>query len=174
MAKTPDFSTWMTKQQAAEILAVSTKQIERWANDKRLQCGKWKRPEGGPAIVVYHPADIERIAQDRNPGVEPFVLPAAAASPKPTNGAHALAVRQPSGEQFIEALAAAVSSMSQTSKTPSARLWLTLEEAADYSGLPAAAIVHFIESKALKALNVGRRRGGQWRIRRLDLDQFAG
>ena len=91
-----------------------------------------------------------------------------------TNGNHALAVRQPSGEQFLEALAAAVSGMSQTSQTTSARLWLTLEEAVDYSGLPAAIIVHFIASKTLKAMNVGRRRGGQWRIRRLDLDQFAG
>ena len=37
MADTPDYSTWATKQQAADALAVSTKQIERWANAKRLQ-----------------------------------------------------------------------------------------------------------------------------------------
>jgi hypothetical protein len=57
---------------------------------------------------------------------------------------------------------------------PSARLWLTLEQAADYSGLPAAVLLNFIALKKLNTLNVGRRRGGQWRIRRLDLDQFAG
>jgi hypothetical protein len=57
---------------------------------------------------------------------------------------------------------------------PSARLWLTLNEAADYSGLPAAVLLNFITLKKIQVLNVGRRRGGQWRIRRLDLDQFAG
>ena len=157
----------MTKQQAAYCLAVSTKQIERWTREKRLQAKKWKRPEGGPAIAVYHPDDVERIAHDRNPDAEPFLLPAAE---KPTNGTHAIAVRQPSAEQFLQALSAAISGMSQTSQTGPARLWLTLREAADYSGLPAATLLEFLLSGRLPALDVGRRRrGGRWRIRQVDL-----
>src|SRR5215831_1185068 len=44
---------WITKQQAAECLGVSTKQIERLVADKKLECVKWTRPEGGPAISIY-------------------------------------------------------------------------------------------------------------------------
>ena len=46
----PDYSTWLTKQQAADAIGVSTKQIERWTQEKRLQVAKWKRPEGGPRL----------------------------------------------------------------------------------------------------------------------------
>ncbi len=155
---------------------MSTKQIERWANDKRLQCGKWKRPEGGPAIVVYHPADIERIAQDRNSGVEPFVLPAAAAGPQPTNGGHALAVRQPSGEQFLQALAAAVSGMSQTSQTHqpvrlAERIYLTIGEAVDYTGLGSAYLRRQIAVGNLERVKGGGPHGADV-LRRKDLDKL--
>jgi hypothetical protein len=142
MPKTPDYSTWLTKQQAADALAMSTKQIERWAQDKRLQCAKWKRPGGGPAIVVYHPADIERIARDRNPDAEPFVLPAAAAAEKPAvNGSHAIALRQQSPAEVLQAFAAAFRDASQTSQTGvgsvrlAERLYLTIGEASEYTGL---------------------------------------
>lgn len=57
---------------------------------------------------------------------------------------------------------------------PSARLWLTISESAAYSGLPAAVIVDFIGKGKLTAMDVGRRRGGRWRIRRMDLESFAG
>ena len=163
----------MTKQQAADTLAVSTKQIERWANDKRLQCGKWKRPEGGPVIVVYHPADIERIAQDRNPGLEPFVLPAAAAGPKPTNGA--VAVRPPA-EQFLEALAAAVSGMSQTSQTHQAvrlaeRIYLTIGEAVEYTGLGAGYLRRQVTVGNLDLVKGAGPHGADV-LRRKDLDKL--
>jgi excisionase family DNA binding protein len=140
MPKRHDYSTWLTKQQAAETIGVSTKQIERWAQDNRLQAARWKRPEGGPAIVVYHPGDVERIARERNPDAEPFVLPAAADEKPATNGMQAIAVRQTSAEQFLQALAAAAASVSQTSETRlgvrlAERLYLTIGEAAEYTGL---------------------------------------
>jgi excisionase family DNA binding protein len=154
MSNTPDYSTWMTKQQAADSLAVSSKQIERWANDKRLQCAKWKRPEGGPTIAVYHPADVERIAHDRNPDAEPFVL-SAAADRKPMNGTPAIAVRQPSAEQFLQAVAAAVSGASQTSQTHGGgrlaeRLYPTIGEAAEYTGLGVGYLRRLITERKLE------------------------
>jgi len=175
MAKTPDYSTWMTKQQAADSLVVSTKQIERWANDKRLQCAKWKRPEGGPTIAVYHPADVERIARDRNPDTEPFLLPAAA-DQKPTNGTHAIAVRQPSAEQFLQAVMAAVSGASQTSETHGGvrlaeRLYLTIPEAAEYTGLGVGYLRRQItEGKLELVKGAGPRRADV--LRRRDLEQL--
>ena len=175
MAKT-DYSTWMTKQQAADSLAVSTKQIERWANDKQLQSAKWKRPEGGPAIAVYHPADVERMAQDRNPDAEPFVLPTEAADRKPTNGTHAVAVRQPSPEQFLQAIAAAVAGASQTSQTQrrvslSEQLYLTIPEAADFTGLGVGYVRRLVTDRKLALVKgAGPRRADV--LRRVDLEKL--
>jgi hypothetical protein len=140
MPKTLDYSTWLTKQQAADTINVSTKQIERWAQDKRLQFAKWKRPEGGPAIVVYHPHDVERIARERNPEVGAFVLPRAAAEKPTVNGSHAIAVRQQPVPEVLQALAAALRDASQTSQTHGGvrlaeRLYLTIGEASEYTGL---------------------------------------
>jgi transcriptional regulator with XRE-family HTH domain len=83
-------------------------------------------------------------------------------------------LREPRAPQPSQALALLREVCEGLRAAPSARLWLTLNEAADYSGLPAAVLLNFITLKKIQVLNVGRRRGGQWRIRRLDLDQFAG
>ena len=53
-----------------------------------------------------------------------------------------------------------------------ARLWFTLTEASDYSGLPAATLRDFIAGGHLNAWDVGVRRGGRWRIRRIDLERL--
>lgn len=54
------------------------------------------------------------------------------------------------------------------------RPWLTLADAADYSGLPASYLFGLIEAGELKARDVGVRPGGRWRIRKLDLDAIEG
>jgi len=54
------------------------------------------------------------------------------------------------------------------------RLWLTLGEAAAYTGLPVSHLLGAIGSGELAARDVGPRPGGHWRIRRLDLDAIAG
>ncbi len=69
-----DLSAWLTKAQAAEALGVSTKTIEKLAEDKVLQKETWRRA-GKPAIAVYHPDDVQRERQKRLPDAEPFVVP---------------------------------------------------------------------------------------------------
>src|SRR5690242_7615945 len=107
-----DYSTWLTKQQAAEVLEVSTKTIEQYAKTGDLQQADWRRPEGGPRIVVYHPRDVERLRKERNPEAPAFILPA---EDKPAAASKEIAVRQPTPEQFMRAFAAAVAT-SQTSQ----------------------------------------------------------
>lgn len=58
--------------------------------------------------------------------------------------------------------------------TPVLRPWLTLAEAAEYSGLPAAILRDLIEGGKLRALDVGVRPGGRYRVRRADLDGIQG
>jgi excisionase family DNA binding protein len=50
------------------------------------------------------------------------------------------------------------------------RPWLTVDEAADYSGLPASFLLGMIEEKRLGALDVGVRAGGRYRVSRRDID----
>ena len=172
--KKPDYSGWPTKQQAAAAISVSTKQIERWAQEKRLQVAKWKRPEGGPAIVVYHPKDVERIARERNPNAEPFVLPAANDEKPAADTGKAVAVRQPGAEQFVQAIAAAVSGMSQTSQNHpgvrlAERLYLTMGEAADYTGLGTGYLRRQIAEGRIELVKGAGPRGASV-LRRKDLE----
>jgi excisionase family DNA binding protein len=50
------------------------------------------------------------------------------------------------------------------------RPWLTVDEAADYSGLPASFLLSLIDGKRLGALDVGVRAGGRYRVARRDVD----
>jgi len=175
---TPDYSTWLTKQESALRLNVSTKMVEKWANEKRLQHAKWKRPEGGARIAVYHPDDVQRLARERNPDAEPFVLPAEAADRKPTNGsaaAHAIAVRQPSEQQLLQALAAfaGASQSSQTQRRVSLdkQLYLTLSEAAEFTGLGVGYVRRLVtEGKLALVKGAGPRRADV--LRRVDLEKL--
>ena len=50
------------------------------------------------------------------------------------------------------------------------RPWLTVDEAAQYSGLPASFLLSLIEERRLGALDVGVRPGGRYRVARRDVD----
>lgn len=68
----PTLSDWPTKQEAARILQVSEKTIERLASRGELQSAKRHRPGAAP-IAVYHPEDLARLRQQQEPA--PFVMP---------------------------------------------------------------------------------------------------
>jgi excisionase family DNA binding protein len=166
----PHYSNWLPKQEAAALIGCSTKHIERLAQDKALQSARWKRPEGGPAIAVYHPGDVERLAKERNPDMEPFVLPPA------VNGSKALAVRQSSPEDFMQALAKAITGMSQTSQTRlgvrlAERLYLTIGEASEYTGLGLRYLRRLIEEGKLELVKGAGPHGANV-LRRADLEKL--
>lgn len=158
-----DYSAWPTKQQAADAIGVSTKLVEQLATEGKLQTAKYRRPEGGPRLSVYHPADVERLRLERNPDAPPFVLP-----PEP-DAPQAIARAQP--QDLLQMLAAAITS--QKSEKPPAvriaeRLFLSIQEASDYSGLPQSHIRRLMKAGTLPAL----RTGGGWRIKRADLEKL--
>ncbi|HUD98633.1 MAG TPA: helix-turn-helix domain-containing protein [Bryobacteraceae bacterium] len=51
--------------------------------------------------------------------------------------------------------------------------WLSLPEAAAYTGLPQSALRKLLASRKLAALDTGPRLGGRWRIKRSDLDNIS-
>lgn len=174
----PDYATWLPKQQAADAIGVSTKTLESMAKAGQLQQAFWRRPTGGPALAVYHPGDVARLALARHPAPAPFVLPADATSPNGNGDGHgvrhpavpestALAV-QPGDDVLRAVFAAALRAVtSQSSEKVGSKLFLTLAEASTVSGLSVSCLRRLITEEKLKAV---RDRG--WRIRRRDLEQL--
>ncbi len=176
----PDYSSWLTKQQAAEAIGVSTKTVEQLAKDRRIEQGRWRRDGRGNEFAVYNPDDVARIAATRHQAPAPFVLPAV--SPSNGNGHGGIARPGPDLEALtsgLTALAAALHRLAPTPQNPEnpqkhpqnpenpQKLFLTVEEAAGVSGLPQADLRRAIAAGELTARKTGR---GGWRIRRKDLE----
>ncbi len=171
----PDYSTWLTKEQAAAAIGRSTKAIERATRAGKLE-QRFRPQAGSPDVAVYFPDDVAKLAQERHTkGAKEFLVPGPV-GPANGNGHHgaaALAIVPAvggSGEELLRALVtAAVHLMSQTSQTVSetSALFLTLPQAAAVSGLSRACLRRKIAEGTLKA---EKDRG--WKIRRKDLEQL--
>ena len=165
-----DYSAWPTKQAAAAAIGCSTKLVEQLAKDKKLQTARYRRPEGGPAIAVYHPQDVERLRKERNPDAAPFVLPATRRNE--VNEVSLVPAIGGKSAEPLNALIALLQGASQNSEKASVRiaerLYLTFPEASAYSGLPQAHLKRLIEAQKLPA----QKTGGGWRIRRSDLEKL--
>jgi excisionase family DNA binding protein len=168
-----DYSTWLTKTQAADAIGVSTKTVEKFADDGKLQQAEWKRPGGGPRIAVYHPRDVERLRKARNPGAEPFVLPAAV-DERPSAD-KAVAVRQPGAERFMQVLAATMANSANSQNLAGVRLaerpFLRIGEASEYTGLGVAFLRRWIAEGKLKLIKGAGQHGADV-LRRADLDKL--
>ena len=175
-----DRSTWFTKQEVAARLEVTTKTVERLAQEGALQQGRWRRPGGGPALVVYHPLDVARLIQKRQPGGLPaFLVPGSEMPPANGNGQRSTALATvpepsndllPAGNNLLRALVAgAVKVMSETSQTSERiggeRLYLTLPEAAAWTGLTEAYLRRKCRDGSLPAV-----KDQAWKIKRTDLE----
>src|SRR5262245_30029428 len=167
LRKHPDYSTWRTKQQAADEIGVSTKTIEQFAKAGELDQATWKRPKGMP-LAVFDPDGVTRIAHTRNPS-KPLVLPVGRVVPASGNGHGAALVPVQSdsaleGMQDVKRLTGFVLDALRASQVYT-KLFLTLEEAADVSGLPLAYLRRRVREGTLPAI-----KSGGWRIRRRDLE----
>jgi hypothetical protein len=170
---TISLSEWPNEAQAAAMLGTSVKTIMRYADAGKIETQKRPRPGKKPENVC-NPSDIERLmpkahvmpAEVAN-GTAIARLPAEPA--KTLDPAPVLAM--------IRAIATAIETERQIVQMP--RLWLSLEEAAEYSGLS----VHFLRDcivepehyqpgQNLIGIRAGRR--GSWRIQRASLEAFAG
>lgn len=195
----PDYSSWLTKQQAADAIGCSTKLVEQFAKERKIQSAKWKRPQTGARIAVYHPADVKRLRKARNPGAEPFVMPPgppdtgalsenlsqSSQTPYPAGGeaqlpALAGALSAPMAQsagvlaKALEAAAAQFAALaSQNSEKRGAwpvPLFLTTQEAVQYTGLNARYLDGLVKSGRLSRIEKGVR---GHRYRKADLDRLG-
>ena len=139
----------LTKQVAADRLNLSVRRLMELAAEGKFTRHRAYDPETKREAIMFDAAEIQAIADRKE-----YNVPASST---------AVAVRPRVVEVDGEPAAPAV-----------LRPWLTLAEAADYSGLPATILFGLIQTGELRARDVGVRPGGRWRIRKLDLDAIEG
>lgn len=136
--------SYLTREIAVRVLNLSPRRLLELAKRGQLATREAVDPLSKRRQLVYLEADVRRLAAARASGAVARI-PAPIPVPAP----------EPLPERPL-------------------RPWLTLAEAADYSGLPESALRSLIERGRLAALDVGRRKGGRWRIHRLDLREMRG
>lgn len=136
---------WIPKADAAKRLGISIRQIENLTAKGRIRKRKmakaaWEKT----GRVVYAAADIEAIRSGERPAPAALV-PVAPAAPAPAG----------SPGEPVAALAALARALGLPAP---GKPWLSLREAADYSGLPARWLREAARAGKLRAQNVGEKR----------------
>jgi hypothetical protein len=171
-APTQTPAEWISKEEAAQMLGVSTRQIERLAargliKRRYTKPGKGNRygkveVEGGTVLEMTH----ERRAALRAPSdasTDVAVVPVARSQS-----------RQIAPQtDFFANLAVKLAGLSELALKygpPQTKPWLTFEEAVEYSGLTPTMLETAIRDAEVTALGRGR---GTWRISRRTLDEHG-
>jgi excisionase family DNA binding protein len=148
---------WPSKAEVAERLGMHTKTIDRAINRGEIQQA-YRRVAGRRPMPVLNPEDVAK-------------LEAATVQPQPyimsgeQTGTMALAAPRVSAGS----LPALVELLQAASARPAPLpLFLTVDQAAEYTGLPGATVKAFLRDETLPAIKTGR----GWRIRRSDLDKI--
>ena len=180
MTDTP-LSDWLPVRLAAIQIGCSTRTVERLARAKQLE--RRLRPQAGsPAVAVYNPADVARLAAERQPAPAPFVLGAVLDVGNGNGQGHAKSLTETPGsfpetlargddpirQLFAAALRAVLSPPSPpVAATVAETLYVTVREASAIVGLPQADLRDLIHEGDLPHRRT--RRNGI-RIRRKDLE----
>ncbi len=163
----------MTKEEAAELLGVSTRAIERYTKQGRLSVTYEKGKTR--SVAVYDRAELARLKEELKEApypMRPAVLP-------PVENSQALTTTHPDRDvsEIVGILAAAfnqaqTSAPAQPSLTDLAvKMVLSLKEAAMLSGISRDRLIGAIDGKKLKASKDKIGRG--WRVKRDDLDSYV-
>ena len=145
---------WFTKSQAASVLRVSEKTIERLATKGEIRRATRKRPGVRPS-PVYCPKDLDRVKNAQTPPA--VVMPPQAEA----GGVPALAPRAGELSAFLQSLITGADVPLRD------KLFLSVKEATRFSGLPESTIRRLLRSGKLPGVKTGG-----WRIKRSDLEQL--
>lgn len=167
---TPAPEAWITKEEAAEILGVSTRQVERLA-ERGLIRKRFIKPGGGRryGCTQYEKAAVAAIEHDRE-----FPAPSG-------DGTKDLArirehVGLPPLSPTIEEMSGlttgliTLKELLQEGRPREPRAWLTLTEASEYSGLPVPFLSALLREGHIHAIGRGP---ATWRIQRASLDAYG-
>lgn len=170
---------WVPKEEAAIMLGISRRQIERREQqgylEKRIEP---RQPNERTARVSYALDDIQALKAGK-PNVHARIVPDGESMPAvPETGTASIALapipphRAPQGgrsaEPFLAEIAAQLARIAVPAPlaAPALKAWIPLADAADYSGLPAS----FLRAKALSGVpwaeNVGTEKRPRFRFNR--------
>jgi hypothetical protein len=173
-ASTQPAQTWLTKKEAAQLLDLSERQVERMAASGRVE-KRLVKPGPGRRYgrMLYLEADLRAIAQEREAGV--VVLARTGPVPQQAPASSLALVPQAQASAAVAqanafgALAAHLAKLS-AAFPPRTKAWLTLAEATEYSGLPEVFLADLLRTSQID--NIGR--GPKtWRVRRASLDAYG-
>jgi hypothetical protein len=186
-----DLADWRTVAEAASQIGCSKRTIERLAAAKKLE-SRLRPTPGSPAVAVYNPDDVQRLAAERRPAPAPFVLDGIPAASGNGNGHRslsgvsietgALATLPPADDpirRFFEMLVRAIPSppsppVADTVAEKSENPFLTLAEAAAFRHVSERLVRKWMRTQQLdferepRSQWTAEDRG--WRIRRKDLE----
>jgi excisionase family DNA binding protein len=160
MSPVPAPASWPTQTEAAMLLGTGERTIRRWIDAGRLKSALRPAP-GRKPVVVVDPEDVEKLRVERQP---PALIQDYASAASNDTGVPAIREQMPDA---IARLAEALAAFRPEPAAPALKPWLTLEEAALFSGLPKSFLLTQAKTGKYKpAVDVGRRKGGRWRFRR--------
>lgn len=144
---------YISKRRAAEALGISPRRLLELSQSGQIRRHYHNDPQTRRRAAFFARPDVERLAAERIQAA-----PQSAAS-LAIGGGTLRPRSQPIALPAPEA---------------PARPWLTVDEAAEYTGLPASFLAAMIAGGKLAALDVGVRAGGRWRVNRRDLEGIGG
>lgn len=157
---------WINKADAAARLKVSERHVLFLASRQKIESRKVQNGARGQAVIQLLAADVERYAYERDHPEDKPAETAIARLPKPET---ARAELSPELVRMLE-----LGFLPMKSDASHIVPWVTVDEAAEFSGLPASAIRTLIQCGELPAIDCGPRKGGKWRIKRVDLEKLEG
>ena len=149
---------WLTQEDAAARLGMSVRRMLEYASAGKIQTEKGVNEETQRPTLKMHAGDVERLVEERS-------------QQKAGTQMRALATvdysKRPAAEQ-VRALLAGNGAAAAGLKP-----WLTLDQAAEYSGLSRVLLYELIRDGVLPA-RCDHVASDRWRICRQDLDDLRG
>lgn len=166
----PEPGEWLMKEDAAKFMKSTVRTIERLARTGRVQRRLLPRAANErQARVVFLRSDLEAVLNGGRS--EPVPLPSAGLTVQQRDQlARAFAVRNGSLLPAAETHTTEAEARGRVAVAHSSRAWLTLSEAAEYSGLEAAFIAQRLRKSELEHIGQGPK---SWRILRSSLDSWT-
>jgi hypothetical protein len=174
-----DPKTWKTKKEASELLGIATKTIERWV-EKGLLSQETIKPPMQREMSVYHIDDLKRARDEKqqhpvNARREPTSqtkTPATVQGVAPLGQKNGALVTRPGRQtpatQTFPTLPASVWEALMSGRVVPLRekIYLTMDEARAYTGLPKNYLEEAVAKRKVKKVP------NRWLLRRADLEKL--
>jgi excisionase family DNA binding protein len=149
----PPATEYVSKEIAAKRIGLSVRRVLELSERGLLKRRTVRDPVTKRRQTVFREEDVNRVVTEGNRRLTAY-----------------------RGSAVGAAEVAAVPPLQAISAPPAVpdRPWLTIDEAANYSGLPASYLLQMIAKQRLVALDVGVRSGGRYRVARRDVDAIKG